>query len=279
MKKCFLIILLLLMLLPVGCAAAPDCDIAATTLPVYQFTAALCDGTELAVRQIVTESVSCLHDYSLSVSQMRSIENAQLVIVNGAGLEESMEDALHAARQLVDASEGIELLPGEEEYDPHIWLSTECARKMCENICQALCLQYPGYQMIFEENLNALTLRFDELAQYAQSRLQDLGTRNLITFHDGFSYFAKENNLTVLCSVEEEAGSEASASTLEEIVSLIGQYQVRAIFVEENGSDAAAKAIAAETGVKIFTLRMGFSGEDYFETMRQNIDTVREALQ
>ena len=79
-----------------GCGGAVEkTDIAATTLPVYQFTSMLVEDTGLTVTRLVTESVSCLHDYSLNVRQVKAAESAQLIVINGAGLEEFMEDILH----------------------------------------------------------------------------------------------------------------------------------------------------------------------------------------
>ena len=60
MKKIFLLLLPLLLLW--GCTPKPSADIAATTLPVYDFTSALCQGTPLTVTRLVTEEVSCLHN-------------------------------------------------------------------------------------------------------------------------------------------------------------------------------------------------------------------------
>ena len=85
MKKCLCIFLVCLCLLTAGCQAAPTADIAATTLPVYEFTSRLCEGTSLTVTPIVTEAVSCLHDYSLSVEQMRTIASSKMVIISGGG--------------------------------------------------------------------------------------------------------------------------------------------------------------------------------------------------
>ena len=94
-----------------GCAHEKPAQIAATTLPVYEFSVALCAGTGLTVSRLVTENVSCLHDYTLTVRQMKAIEAADVVILSGAGLEEFLADALGSAA-VIDASEGIELLEG-----------------------------------------------------------------------------------------------------------------------------------------------------------------------
>ena len=119
MKK-IIPILLICSLLLVGCGAkTPAPDITATTLPVYEFTQALCQGTDLTVGRLISEPVSCLHDYSLNVNQVRQAESADLIILSGAGLEEFMEDIL-TGKPSVDASQGISLLEGEaHDHDGH----------------------------------------------------------------------------------------------------------------------------------------------------------------
>ena len=83
-----MILLLLAVSLLAGCAPqAPATDIAATTLPVYEFTRLLTEGTGLSVTRLVTENVSCLHDYALSVRQVKALEAAQVVVISGGGLE------------------------------------------------------------------------------------------------------------------------------------------------------------------------------------------------
>jgi len=270
--------LLLCALLFSGCHAAPQVQIAATTLPVWQFTNMLCEGTGLTVGRIVSEPVSCLHDYSLSVNQMRMIEGAEVLVLSGAGLEEFMEAALKSCENTIDASEGLELLPGEDEFDPHIWLAPANAMVMAENICNGLCEQYPELADTFLDNLTGLLIRLQSLDEYGNQQLTDLACRELITFHDGFSYFAWEFDLAILAAVEEESGSEASAADLIELIDLTEQEELPAIFTETNGSDSAAHIISDQTGSGIFTLDMAMAGDDYFDAMYRNIDTVKEAL-
>ena len=111
----------------------------------------------------------------------------------------------------------------------------------------------------------------------------ELACPYLITFHDGFQYFALDNGLTLLKSVEEEEGSTASAAEIKEIAALVREYDIPAIFTEKNGSDAAARAIARETGAEIYQLDMIMSGEGsgiqpYLDAMKHNTDTILEAL-
>ena len=294
MKKLIPIVILIIIFL-VACAPSREgAQIAATTLPVYEFTARICQGTDISVIQIVTENVSCLHDYTLKVDQMRSIESAEMIIINGAGLENFMEDAFFSAKNIVDSSKGLALVENEshshsDEHghnyghthseDPHIWLSPQNAKVMAKNICNALSKQYPNFKTIFDRNLQQLILDLDNLQAYGEEKLHDLSSSNLITFHDGFSYLAESFDLTILRAIEEESGSEASAAELIELIEIVTQNNLSSIFIEKNGSVSAANIISAETNAAIFTLDMAMSGTSYFDAMYHNIDTLQEALQ
>ena len=291
MKKFFLLLLPLLLLW--GCTPKPSADIAATTLPVYDFTSALCQGTPLTVTRLVTEEVSCLHNYSLNVRQVQAAEAADVIVQSGAGLEEFLHDVLEN-KSVIDASEGIDLLCAEEdedhhehhaheghshEEDPHIWLSPENAALMAENICRGLCQHYPQYQGVFQSNLPGLLEQLDSLQAYGEQELAGLSCREMIPFHDGFSYFARSFGLTIVEAVEEESGSEASARELIHLIELVRAHGLPAIFVEKNGSGSAASILSRETGAKVYTLDMAMSGSSYFDAMYHNIDTIKEALQ
>ena len=116
------------------------------------------------------------------------------------------------------------------------------------------------------------------MQQYGTAQLSSLSTQELITFHDGFSYFAESFDLTILEAVEEESGSEASATEIIHLIKLVESHSLPAIFIERSGSDACAGIISNETGVEIFTLDMAMAGDSYFDAMYHNIDTIKEAL-
>lgn len=274
MKKIALFLILAMLLS--GCQAAPAAQVAATTLPVYEFTSRLCQGAGITVARLVTEPVSCLHDYSLGVAQLRTLEGAELVVISGAGLEDFLP--LEAADKVLDASRGIELLPGPDgEPDPHIWLSPACARQMAQNICDGLCVRYPAQKSVFRDNLASLLSDLTALEDYGREALAPLAQKGLLPFHDGFSYFARDFGLNVLASIEEESGSEAPAALLIQLSGIVEAENLPAIFVEMNGSDAAAGIISRETGVPIFSLDMAMAGDSYFDALYRDIDTIREA--
>ena len=292
MKKNFLFLLFLLLTLA-GCGASePYGQIAATTLPVYSFTQALCQDTGLTVERLISEPVSCLHDYALNVDQVRNAEAAEVIVISGAGLEDFMADLLRE-KPTIDASSGILLLCGEDDHDhedhgsheghsheedPHIWLSPENAMVMAQNICDGLCARYPQHTDIFSRNLTGLLEQLSTLQTYGRQALANLNCREIITFHDGFAYFADAFGITILSAVEEESGSEASAKELIQLIELVREHRLPAIFTETNSSASAAAVIAAETGAKVYALDMVMSADSYFDAMYHNIDTIREAL-
>jgi len=279
----FLICLALLVSLLPGCGNAPEAQIAATTLPVYEFTVRLCEGTGLTVTRLVTEEVSCLHDYSLKTAQMRAIEGAQLIVISGGGLEDFMADIVPTDKT-VDASAGIELECGHDhdghshDHDPHIWLSPLLAKEMVSNIATGLCAQFPQHEATFRINEEILHKELDALYRYGKEQLAGLSCKKLITFHDGFHYFAESFDLEIIHAVEEEAGSKASARELIELIELVQENDLPAIFTERSGSTSAAKIISAETGAKIYTLDMAMAGDSYFTAMHKNIHVLKEAL-
>jgi len=269
-----------------GCAPAaeePDrLTVVCTTYPIYLFASSIARGVEgVAVERLNTGSVSCLHDYSLSMEDMKKLERADIIAINGAGLEEFLEDALQTSdAQVIDCSQGVELLENlshdhdEDDshdhghWDPHYWMDPRRAVQMVGNLEAGLSAADPDSRKAYEKNsagAQALILARDGLAR---DLLEQYGTRHdtkelsLITFHNGFQYFADAYGLALLASIEEEAGSEASAHEIVEITQLVKEYSIPVIFTEVNGSDATAQAISRETGCQVAQLTMAMDGPD-----------------
>ena len=149
---------------------------------------------------------------------------------------------------------------------------------MARNICAGLCAQYPACQETFARNLDGLIADLNALENYGREALTTLACRELITFHDGFGYFAESFDLHILKAIEEESGAEASAAELKELILLVRAHDLPAVFTETNGSASAASVISRETGAAVYTLDMAMAGDSYFDAMYHNIDTIKEAL-
>ena len=288
MKKLSLLLVALFLLVLAGCSQPQGtAQVTATTKPVYDFTSRLCNGTGISVGLLINENISCLHDYSLSVAQVRNVQAADVVVCSGAGLEDFMSDLLSSCNNILDSSAGITLLEcahthehdhdHHHEEDAHIWLAPKNAKIMAQNICDGLIALYPDHTVTFQQNLTALLQDLDALQAYGATALASLSCRELVTFHEGFGYFAQAFGLTVAAAVEEESGSETSAKELIHLINLMQNHNIPAVFTEVNGSDSAAKIISAEIGIASYALDMAMAG-DYFTVMRYNIDTVKEAL-
>ena len=289
MKKRILIPALMLLVLLCGCAGTANTQNAAsgivcTTQQLANLTERVLDGTTAGestpVACVVTEPVSCLHDYTLSVRQMQLLENAAVVIESGMGLEDFMEDALRASHcTRITASDGVAALPSDEdpdEPDPHLWLAPENCARMAQTIADGLAELYPEDAARLRENAADYAREMDELQAYGEQTLANLSCRKLVTFHDGFSYFADAFDLEIAAAMEVEAGSEPSAKELEDVVAVVRENAIPAVFSETNGTQDAAQLVARETGAGVFVLDMGLSDPD---AIRKNIDTVKEALQ
>ena len=162
MKK--ILPLLLALLLLTGCKGRETYEIVATTAPVWQFSQAVCAGTGLEVGLVVSDSVSCLHDYTLSIRQMVAIEKARVVILSGAHLEDFMADALQDKELRIECADGISLLPSEDGgWDPHVWLDPDNAAIMTRNIADGLSDLYPELEPQFQENAEAYCARLSAL--------------------------------------------------------------------------------------------------------------------
>ena len=288
MRKISLILILVFLLGLGGCSAPqPIPQVMATTKPVYDFTTHLCKDTDISVGLLISESVSCLHDYTLSVEQVRNAEAAQVIVISGAGLEDFMEDLIAECDTVIDSSVGIQLLECTEEHehdhdhhheaDAHIWLDPMNAKQMVKNICDGLCEVYPQQAKTIRGNYYEWEIALDALQAYGEENLSSLSCREMVTFHDGFGYFAQAFDLTIAAAVEEESGSEASAKELIHLIELMQEHEIPAVFTEVNGSISAANIISAEIGISIHALDMGMSG-DYLTIMRRNIQAVKEAL-
>ena len=306
-KRAILALLLVVSLLLSGCGSAQGEEetearltILAATYPVYLAVQAVTEGVDgVAVERLNTGEVSCLHDYTLTVTDMKKIETADVIALNGADLEEFMEDALSASNALViDCSEGVALLENADHvhtegddghdhghFDPHYWMDPANLVQVVANLQSGLAQADPDHRDLYQENARSAAAQLErwdaDLSDMVQAaRADGVEIAGLVTFHDGFRYFAQALDLPLLASIEEEEGSEASAKEINEITGLVKEYDLPVIFTEVNGSDATAQAISRETGCAVAQLTMLMDGpeegglENYYDGMLDNVTAI-----
>ncbi len=302
MKKILAMILVLSLLFTAGCGAAltdnnTDSVIAVSFYPIYIFTANLVEGIDsLTVTCMAEQSSGCLHDYTLTARDAKLLSDADVFVINGAGLEGFLPDITETEEDLpiIDSSSGIELICShhheeEDEHhshnhenNAHIWLSVENAKKQVLNIKNGLVEIYPSYEKQITANYENYIQRLNDLSVELEKTYEAAQGEKIITFHGAYEYMANESGLVILECIESDEGGEPSAKKIAHLCDTIPENQVKALFVEPDYSGSAAQILANETGAKIYVLNPVTRGENslsaYEDIMKENIQTILKAV-
>lgn len=246
------------------------------------------DIENVTVKNMTAPQTGCLHDYSLKPQDLKTLEKADVFVINGAGMESFIDKVVKQRDDLeiVDASENIELLKDENgEENPHVWVSVSNAIKYVNNIADKLSAIDPGNSQKYKTNAENYTAKLEALRKEMHDAIDPLKNRDIITFHEAFPYFAQEFDLNIAAVVEREPDTEPTAKELEEVIDLVNNTGVKALFAEPQYSPKIAETIARETGAKVYTLDPVVTGKadedaynDYIERMRENMNALVEAL-
>lgn len=242
---------------------------------------------QLELSLLAPPDTGCLHDYELTTKDMRTIENCDILVLNGAGMEDFLGRALEAKKDsTIIAAQGAEenLLLLEE--NPHIWVSPEGALLEVQNITAGLCRLDPKNSEQYKENAASYMQKIEALQKNMHRALDSFAGFSIITFHEAFPYFAKEFGLHIVAVIEREAGTEPSARELAALVKTIQSASAAgtpiALFAEPQYSSSAAEVIAQETGFTVFELDPAVTGalsaNAYLDAMEKNTTTLQQAF-
>lgn len=301
MKKIFCLLLSLCLLFPCPAALAEEVHVVASFYPIYIFAQnILLDIPGVSLSCMTTPSTGCLHDYQLLTGDMRLLSNADALIIGGAGMETFLPDVLHQLPGLpiVDCSLGIELICADEahhhhnheqeheeteEYNAHIWLSPKNAVQMVKNMEQQLSALLPQHAQQLSKNASEYITRLEELNGYIADSLMATSSRQLVTFHDSFPYFAKAYGLEIVAVVSLEPEEPLSPRMLTEVIRTVEEAGNPPLFAEPQYKNAALEAISRETGAPVYMLDPLVTGDGsitaYEDVMLKNLDTLLEALE
>ena len=296
--KVLSILLLVLSVAFVGCGGADKAAekktaepfrIVTSFYPMYLATINITDGVNgVEVYNMTKPQTGCLHDYQLMTEDMKTLEKADAFVINGAGMEDFMDKVTEQQKKLkvIDASRGIELIHDDEGDNPHVWLSVTDAIQQVRNIADQLKEADPAHADAYEKNAAAYIEKLTALKSEMHAALDNVPHKDIVTFHEAFPYFAKEFHLNIIAVVEREPGTEPTPSELQETIAQVNALPSKVLFTEPQYSPAAAETIARETGAKIYTLDPVVTGEAtsaaknaYIDTMKRNMETLKEALQ
>ncbi len=297
-KSYLCIIVLVSLVLTGGCSSAPSqpavnnsvddqLTIITSFYPMYIMALNITAGVPgVELTNLTGPQTGCLHDYQLSPNDVKTLQKADIFIVNGAGMESFLDKVVkqQADLKIVTASKDIALIkgPGETGDNPHVWVSIAAAIQEVNNITDQLAELDPQHAQQYRQNSAAYTTKLDKLRQEMHRQLDGLPNRNIVSFHEAFPYFAQEFKLNIVAVVEREPGSEPSAAELAKTIEIVRKSQVKSLFAEPQYSAGAAQTIARDTGAKVYTLDPGVTGPNtadaYLDIMRKNLNTLSEAL-
>lgn len=256
--------------------------------PMYVMTVNVTRGVpDVTVTNLTAPQTGCLHDYSLAAEDMKKLARADVFIANGGGMENFLAKAVETNNRLavVTASAGIPLIREGAETNPHVWLQIAFAREEVAGIARSLAALDPANADAYRKNAGEYDKKLAELQQYAGDKLKDLKSRDIVTFHEAFPYFAREQDLNILRTIQREPGTEPTPKELEAIIAAVKRLPVKVLCVEPQYPAGAAETIARETGATIVVLDPCVTGEagpeaadSYLETMKKNIDTLYSVL-
>jgi ABC-type Zn uptake system ZnuABC Zn-binding protein ZnuA len=201
------------------------------------------------------------HEFEPTASDLIAIEGADLILRNGIGLDDWLNDTLSAAKnpKIVVVTDGVELRTGEEDgevvEDPHVWHDPDNDKIMVQNITAALIEADPAHKADFETRSRAYLKKLDETKAEVQAIIDEIPpeSRKLVTNHDAFGYFARAFGLTIVGAVIPSVSTEAEPSGADtaRLLDTIKSENVRAIFAESSVSPKLAGTLAKDAGVKI----------------------------
>jgi zinc/manganese transport system substrate-binding protein len=234
------------------------------------------------------------HASEPSLADRGLMDRAALIIVNGLGLEETLEDTLEASADngaaIVEVGDQIDALGFNNGLaDPHFWFDpakvAETLPWLAERISTRANLDASVVNQCTTEYQNELLAVDEELTKVFGSIPQD--RRNLVTNHDSLSYLANRYGLEVIATVlgSESSLGEATPAGLEQVIEQIKAEGVEAIFTDVQSSDSDAQALADRLdGVKVVELNTGTLGpkgsptDTYLGLLRTNAELIAVAL-
>lgn len=303
MKRAIACMLMITVLVSACCSCAVEKSkndkilLVASFYPVYIFTLNITQGIDdITVECMAEQNVGCLHDYQILSKDARLIADSDAFIINGAGMEEFLEDVYNSVESInvIDSSKSVEILEichdehHEDEHNhnhnvnSHIWMSVENAITQCENIASEMSALYPQYKEKIEENKSSYITKLQKLDEELSLKAETIKGKNIITFHESFDYLANAYSFNVLAKVESHEGGEPSARGLAELTEIIRENNVKVLFVESDYKGSAATILKNETDVEICVLNPVISGEAaltaYEDIMRENMNEILKAV-
>jgi manganese/iron transport system substrate-binding protein len=213
-------------------------------------------GDRIAVTSLVPIGAAP-ETYEPAPSDIVTLEHADLVFENGAGLETWMD---HVLRSVNTAQRLVVLAPqtaagADGRINPHYWLDPTYAEAYANKIAAALEQTDPAGTADYRRNLAATRARYTALDRWIKSRVATVPPRRraMICFHDAWYHFDARYGIRDVGAVEPVPGEEPSAGAFAQLIADARRYHVHAVFAEPQFSPKLAQQLASGAGISTVT--------------------------
>lgn len=264
--------------------------------PLYFFASSL-GGDRIEVYNIIPSGAEP-HSYEPTSKDMALIEDGDLIILNGGGLESwasNLENNILDKNKILIAGENLFTISQENNddihvsnnIDPHIWLSPSLAIKMVNSIEERLSSLDETNKEYYKKNAQFLKKKLLDLDSKFSKDLSNCEMNNIVTSHMAFGYLTKDYGLKQIPIAGLSPEEEPSSKEMIKIIKFVKDNNIKYIFFENLMSPKFSETIANETGAKTLVLNpiAGLtdedinSKEDYFTLMEKNLSNLKIALQ
>ena len=237
------------------------------------------------------------HVFSPTPADAKKLAAAQVVFVNGLGLEGWMTRLVSASgsrAQTFVASTGIKTRKMEDDHhpgrmvtDPHAWQSIANAKIYVANIRDGLSKADPAGKGVYEVNAKAYLARLDALEQEVKTAIGKIAAdhRRIITTHDAFGYFGGAYGMEFISPEGVSTDAQPSARDMAKIIAQIRKQKIPAVFMENITDPRLMQQIAKETGARIGGTLYSDALSDakgpagtYIDMMHSNVSELSKAL-
>jgi len=245
------------------------------------------------------------HNYEPSPQDLAKIADADLIVLNGAGLEEVLEPLIENAGgsgRIIYLSEGITLLEASIEHDeeasedthanlqgdPHVWTDPNNILIWVDHLETALSEMNSTQAELYKTNAEQYRAELKALDEWVHTQVDQIPPENrqLVTDHLEFTYFAERYGFTLAGAVipNYSTTADTSAQELAALEDTIRSLGVQAIFVGNTTNPDLAQRVANDTGVQLVPLLTGSltepggGAETYLKYIRYNVNAIVQAL-
>ena len=258
-------------------------------------------GEHAEVDNLIGEGVDP-HLFTPTRSDVIALQDADVVLYNGLMLEGKMTDVLvrlarsgkpviAVAERLRDREDYV-ITTEEAYYDPHVWMDVRGWMTAVKLIADELAAYDPKHAEAYQTNAAGYLDRLEELDNYVRKVIRSIPetSRVLVTAHDAFGYMGRAYGLEVRGIQGLSTESEAGVRDVRELVDLLVERNIRAVFVETSVADdnvkaliegAAARGHEVRIGGELFSDAMGEPGTyrgTYIGMLDHNATTIARAL-